>query len=283
MNKNMKNILNVSLLLLVYSQALASSKWGHQHNQAPAGYTHIECDIRPFARPDYERKFSHPHIPLRDSTSSSNWCGYVAETAFHNPAHHAVTKVIGTWTVPAISSSVDTTYCSIWVGIDGFSDGTVEQIGTEHDWSYGSQQNYAWFEMYPNYPYEIVGFPIAVGDSITGSVEFLGLNIFKLSLLNNTQHYSTVIPFNYTKSRIAVRSSAEWIVEAPFSDTVLPLSHFSTIEWTQCAAVIKGVNKIIKKTTHESITMVTNTDTPKAIPSALTIAGNGFSVVWAHE
>ena len=282
MNKNMKNFMYLSVLLLVCSHALAASEWGQPHNQAPAGYTHIECEIRPFARPDWERKFTHPHIPLRDGTSN-NWSGYVSETNFHAPAPHAVTKVVGTWTVPLISSSIDDTYCSIWVGIDGFADGTVEQIGTEHDWSGGSQQNYAWFEMYPNYPFEIIGFPINVGDSITGTVEFIGANTYKLSLFNNTQHYSTVIPVTYTKSRVAIRSSAEWIVEAPYSDEVLPLSHFSTIEWTNCAAVIKGVNKILKNTTHESLTMVTNTDIPKATPSPLTVAGNGFSVTWSHE
>jgi hypothetical protein len=47
-------------------------------------------------------------------------------------------------------------YSSAWVGIDGYSDNTVEQIGTEQDWIWGRAIYYSWFEMYPNRPYRIL-------------------------------------------------------------------------------------------------------------------------------
>jgi hypothetical protein len=104
---------------------------------------------------------THPHIPLLEGTSL-NWSGYAAITSILHPTNESVTSVSGSWTVPALSASTDQTYCSIWVGIDGFSSSTVEQIGTEHDWSGRSQSNYAWFEMYPSGSYEIEGFPVDI-------------------------------------------------------------------------------------------------------------------------
>ena len=59
---------------------------------------------------------------------STNWSGY-AVTA--GPG--SVTAVVGSWTVPTILPGRGTAYSAEWVGIDGFSSATVEQIGTEAD------------------------------------------------------------------------------------------------------------------------------------------------------
>ena len=51
--------------------------------------------------------------------------------------------------MPTVSGS-GPTYSSVWVGIDGYSSNTVEQIGTEQDVSAnGKTSYYAWYEMYP--------------------------------------------------------------------------------------------------------------------------------------
>jgi hypothetical protein len=243
--------------------------------------TEITCELRPLVRKEAETSITRPHLPHRNGTSL-NWGGYVAESNFSNPAH-VVTQISGTWIVPTITRSSNSTYCSIWVGIDGFSDGTVEQLGTEHDWSGGSQQNYAWFEMYPNYPYEIVGFPVNPGDSITASVQYMGNNEYKLSLINNTHRVSVTIPYSYTRSSAGLRTSAEWIVEAPYSNTVLPLAHFSPVQFTNCSATINGVNKVINQLTHQPLNMVTSTNIIKAAVSALSAQGNGFTATWDHQ
>ena len=116
-----------------------------------------------------------PHVHLRDGTSL-NWSGYAAETNLSKPASGAVSNVVGSWTVPGVQASTPSkdTYSSAWVGIDGYSDNTVEQIGTEQDWTASGKSYYAWFEMYPNYAYEIVGFPVDQGDMISAQVEYLG-------------------------------------------------------------------------------------------------------------
>src|ERR1700733_12501641 len=67
-------------------------------------------------------------------TNSQNWAGYAvtAPTA-------AVTDVRMSWTVPEVTcSSGSTTDSVVWVGIDGWTDSTVEQIGTGSDCSSGT-------------------------------------------------------------------------------------------------------------------------------------------------
>src|ERR1017187_146731 len=73
------------------------------------------------------------------------------------------------------------TASAIWVGIDGNSDSTVEQIGTEQDWTSGSPVYYAWFDMYPAVGYMITTFPVQPGDEISAEVQFIAKNKFVLS------------------------------------------------------------------------------------------------------
>src|SRR5205085_2647872 len=66
---------------------------------------------------------------------SSNWCGYAAFTHRRHqtkPLKKSVEAVSGSWKVPSVfkTHSRDC-YSAIWVGIDGVSSPTVEQIGTE--------------------------------------------------------------------------------------------------------------------------------------------------------
>jgi peptidase A4-like protein len=71
-----------------------------------------------------------------------------------------------------------------WVGIDGYSDGTVEQVGTEQDWANGSPVYYAWFEVYPRFAYKIVNFPVTPGDTMAAEVKYLGNRTYKLTMTN---------------------------------------------------------------------------------------------------
>ncbi len=227
---------------------------------------------------------SNPHMPEYTSGTSTNWSGYVAATKLNNPGSRSVTGVTGSWTVPTLSSTAGNSYCAIWVGIDGYSNSTVEQIGTGHDWVSGSQSNYAWFEMYPQWAYEIVGFPVNDGDVITASVQYQSGSTFVLSITNVTHRVTTVVPSIYTKSSSAKRSSAEWIVEAPYENGVLPLSDFGVISMTNCSATINNTTGKINNShwQNESLTMVTSNHIVKALPSNLS-NGNAFTVTWEHE
>jgi peptidase A4-like protein len=184
------------------------------------------------------------------------------------------------------ASSSKPTYSSIWVGIDGYGSGTVEQIGTEHDWDNGKEEHYAWFEMFPKYPHQLVGFPVEPGDVITGEVSYVGNDTFKLSLSNHTKHVTTTVPTTHTQTPKANRSSAEWIVEAPAtSDGVLPLAHLSEVTMTDCTATIDGVSGPISNGQWKSskLNMASKSGTVKAQASDLTNSGKDFTVQWKHQ
>lgn len=247
-----------------------------------AEYTEIECKIMPIQR---KKTSTAPHIRLKEGLST-NWSGYAAATSLTNPLTGSVTKVSGSWTVPALSPSRMISYSSAWVGIDGYTSTTVEQIGTEHDYYFGRQQNYAWFEMYPGGSYELGGFPTNVGDQISATVTYQGNNVFQLTIVNNTKKVSFTIPSSYTTSASTKRSSAEWVVEAPSNGySILPLANFRTITMSNCIATINGVSGPINNSAwkNDAITMVTPYGVQKAQPSALTSNGEGFSVTWKHQ
>ena len=78
------------------------------------------------------------------ATTSTNWSGYAV-----SGAADSVSKVAGTWTVPTVSTSTNG-YSAVWVGIDGYSSSSVEQIGTGKEVYGGKASYYAWYEMYPS-------------------------------------------------------------------------------------------------------------------------------------
>ncbi len=240
----------------------------------------ISCQIVPRD----QAKATRPHIKIQESTSL-NWSGYAALTSLTNPRIMSVSMVSGTWNVPQITSSPTNAYSSAWVGMDGYASNTVEQIGTEHDWYQGRAQYYAWFEMYPQYAYELVGFPVRPGDSISAQVNYLGNNVFRLAITNQTEHVSFTIPYSYTRVYGAQRNSAEWIVEAPSSNQgVLPLAHFSPVTMSNCQATMNGITGPINSSywQHDPLTMTTQSGIVKAQPSSLS-GGNSFTVTWEHQ
>lgn len=255
-------------------------------------YRYIECTITPIIQK--ESQLSHPHIPgprsldkraLPNQVTSTNWSGYAAASNFTKPVKNSVSAVFGSWIVPKLLSTPDDSYCALWVGIDGYTSSTVEQIGTSHDWVNGAQDNYAWFEMYPGGSYSIGSFPLSPGDVISASVVYSGNSIFTMTIWNDTRQVFTTIPTSYTRSTTALRQSAEWIVEAPYYNGILPLSDFVTAYMWGCMATINGVTGPIGTGSWKNvpIQMVTNNGTPKDFISTLLPDKGSFFATWAHE
>jgi peptidase A4-like protein len=211
-----------------------------------------------------------PRIRLGNGYSS-NWSGYdVTGSGF--------TGVAGQWIVPSAVKdpicSATTTYSSCWVGIDGDTSNTVEQCGTEQDYSNGQPSYYAWYEMYPKYPV-ILPNPVAPNDTIKASVQYTGGGSFTLSLTDVSKNWTFSTRQSAKKARLA---SAEWIMEAPSNVFgVLPLADFwtggfNTVNFGNCAW--SGPAAV-----PQSITMVDSSLNPKATPSASWGGGN-FSVTY---
>ena len=216
---------------------------------------------------------------LFDATSTStNWSGY----AVTGPSN-SVSFVGGYWTVPAIASACTSTntYSSFWVGIDGYSSNSVEQLGTDSDCSSGSPSYYAWYEMYPHPSYLINTITIKPGDTIYASVTFSGSRTFTLYMKDVTSGNT----FSKNFRSKASRSSAEWIVEAPYSGGILPLANFGTAYFTSDSATISGTNSYINGFSSAStyqINMVTSSGALKDTTSSLGKNGD-FSVTWVYQ
>jgi hypothetical protein len=94
-----------------------------------------------------------------------------------------------------------------------------------------------------------------------------------------------------TKLNQAQRSSAEWIVEAPYSGGVLPLADFNTtsfgVDYTDIAgtnnAVVAGASGPVGSFNPSdvfTITMTADNGAIKALPSALSTDKTSFSDAW---
>ncbi len=250
----------------------------------------LDVELRPILVNDKLRAHPHPYIPYLkkhsskkdkdiSNVTSTNWSGYVA-------LGKNVSSVSGSWVVPDVKKSNKDTYCAVWVGIDGYHSDSVEQIGTSHDYIKGKPHHYAWFEMYPEYPQEIYNFPVNTGDSISAVVDYVySDSCFKMKLINNTKNIFVEIPTKHTTFKKAQRSSAEWIIEAPFSNKILPLSNFDMVFTNSCKCTIDGVSGAIKNNKWSStpIDMVDSKGNLKAQTSGLAGNDQNFWVKWIHE
>lgn len=228
--------------------------------------------------------FSHPNL-RRGFATSSNWSGYAAESSITSPSNNFVKSVIGSWTVPKLTCSAgQATYVATWVGIDGYSDSTVEQTGTEQQCSTsGATTYFAWYEMYPNPMKQL--FNVNPGDVITASVTYRGSSSFLLTIKDTSTGASQSVT---ARLRGAKLQSAEWIVEAPSSSGgVLPLANFSTAYFKSAQyTTSSGTTYAIDgrgSGTYSSITMNDPANGATATPSALTDSSgaSSFDVVYS--
>lgn len=221
--------------------------------------------------------FHGPRIILKNGTST-NWSGYASVLgSLSSPTSGVVSDIKGSWTVQAVDCSLaaTNTYSSAWVGIDGYTSSSVEQLGTEHDCINGQPQYYAWYEMYPKPGYKITKLSVQPGDVMTGEVQYTGNGNFVLTLSSSRGAFKTT-----QKSNKALRSSAEWVVEAPWSGGVLPLANFGTLPFSSSSAIINGVAGAINAFTYDKMDMGSSPTTLKDQTSPLTSTGDGFSVTW---
>ena len=202
---------------------------------------------------------------------STNWSGYAdTSTTFSTAA--------GNWTEPSVTcTSSQESLAAFWVGIDGFTSGSVEQDGTLAECYRRSAYYFSWWEMYPTNSIQVVGSSVQPGDSISASVARSGSS-YTLKVTDSTHSANS---FTTTQScSSCANSSAEWIAEAPSgSGGVLPLADFHS--WTLSGATVNS--HVISSFTDDEITMINSSGQVKAQPGSLNGSGNGFSVTWERS
>lgn len=223
-----------------------------------------------------------PRIPGPKFSTSTNWGGYAALTSLSAPQPGSVTFVTGNWVVTPVQATAANAWSASWVGIDGYASNSVEQIGTEEDWIGGQPVYSVWYEMYPKWPVTIK-MAIKPGDLMSASVAYTGKNSFTLTIKNVTTGKS----FTTTqKSGSAQRSSAEWIVEAPWSGGVLPLANFGVQPLSVSSTIINGHPGPIDDPNwvNDPITIVSSAGHTLAYPSGLTDTNgaSAFTMTWMN-
>jgi len=233
------------------------------------------------------------HVPIiglqrsnATDVKSTNWAGYVDTSDTYQ-------TVSSSWTQPTVTCPTGlfhpASYSAFWVGLDGYTSGSVEQTGTDSDCKgNGTPSYYAWYEFYPagSVTLPTSTNPVRPGDTLTGSVTSNSAGTsFTLSLSDPAENWS--FSLNMSGSGLA-RSSAEWVAEAPSSCFitchVLPLADFGTMGFTNASATdTASKTGSISAFSDVDIQMASG-NTVKATPSS-TLGSNGasFTVSWSHS
>ena len=172
------------------------------------------------------------------SQVSENWAGYVV-------TGKKFSSVSGSWSEPTVNASTSSSdsYSAAWVGLGGYKtlSSSLEQIGTAADYTGGRAEYYAWYELYPSGQVRL-NIEIHPGDKISARVSVAGSTV-TVSLTDKTTGQSVVKTLHMSDPNT---SSAEWIVEAPATETFggntqsLSLADFGNITVTNARTTAAG-------------------------------------------
>jgi Peptidase A4 family len=204
---------------------------------------------------------------------STNWSGYADD----NSGGNTYSQVSGNWIEPSASCTSTESLAAFWVGIDGYSSGSVEQDGTLIECYRSRAYYYTWWEMYPSNSIQVVGGSLRPGDSISASVVRSGGYTLKVT---DSTHSANSFSTTQTCSSCA-NSSAEWIAEAPSgSSGVYPLSDFHS--WSTSGASVTSGSAAgdVSSFPDDELTMIDSSGAVKAQPGTLSGGGSSFTVTW---
>jgi hypothetical protein len=178
------------------------------------------------------------------SAPSVNWSGF----ADVESASNTVSSVSGQWVIPTVRCPsgpyrYQDAFIANWVGIDGYDNGTVEQLGSATQCFEGVTYYYVWYEMFPAGTVE-EGTVACInnnvdcpqpGDFIAASVTVTpggATNNYTLALTDYTRPQESFSVTASCSSTTCLDASAEWIVERPafdlpFGFQILPLVDYS--------------------------------------------------------
>ncbi|WP_306434033.1 MULTISPECIES: G1 family glutamic endopeptidase [Paenibacillus] len=209
---------------------------------------------------------SRPGKPRLNSVGwiSANWSGYAV-----SGRSKSFRRISAKWIVPVVRSSSHTTYSSAWIGIDGFGNTSLIQVGTGHDFVNGKARYYAWWEILPAVMTPIP-YPVHPGDRIQAVISKIRGSTWLIYLRNASQNWT----FRTTKRYTGPQSSAEWIVEAPqVGSTISGLARISTVRFSSCR-----LNGRSPKLTTAELGIMLQGEHITSVPTAPNRRGDVFQV-----
>ncbi len=220
---------------------------------------------------------------LHFSQYSQNWAGYVL-TPTEFGFNKEVWMINGTFTVPTIyhTSLADVEMIAVWLGIDGYQNNNLIQTGVECDEADGTSVCYPWYELIPANQTIITSFSVNPGDKMFAQITLINSttdlwNIY-LKDLSNGQYFSTNVYYQ------TPMTSAEWVVEAPYSNGVLSLPSFSTVQFNDAHLYVHGFifgQNYSLGQINPHILFINQSSTNAATPSAVFPDGTSFTVTYS--
>jgi Peptidase A4 family len=137
-------------------------------------------------------------------TKSYNWSGYAQAGS-----SGTYTGVTAKFKVPTVNASLSgNQYSSDWVGVGGFSEGTLVQAGIEADNFNGSAFYQAWTEILPAAENPLT-LTIHPGDKVTVTVLETATNRWKMTVKDNTLATQASRTVSYNSSGASVEAITE--------------------------------------------------------------------------
>ena len=222
--------------------------------------------------------------------TDANWAGY-ADTLPSNSGY-TIISASGYWTVPTVQAppGSSSAYSSFWVGIDGFNEKPLEQIGITGDVLNGVPVYFGWWEMLTattTPPQQIItDVVISPGDRIgAGIVYNPATQTFNMLLEDVTSGAS----FTTAQTGDGTGISAEWVAEDPTimaTGKFFTLANFGTVEFSGAGLGVENSAGTIFNGPVDSISNIGGTtyamaivqnNNAMALPTILSDSGNGSS------
>jgi hypothetical protein len=182
-------------------------------SSTPSGATRVSTDV---VKPD--------------AVTGSVWTGYVL--VGHSEGFRQVTAQ---FKIPHVTCTSNASKASFWIGLDGYGNGTVEQVGISTNCSGSIPSVRAFWEMYPNKPPQLQ-FSTYPGDTISMLVKYVG-GAWNLALTDLT-HDDNGHKFNVTEKcpsgSVCENMTAEAVLEADGGNN---LSNFGSANFGEFQAI----------------------------------------------
>jgi hypothetical protein len=210
----------------------------------------------------------------------TQWSGYLVASDIQN-REPVVSSIGAYWTVPAVEPSENDTFSGVWVGIGGYGDETLIQVGTEQEHINGRVTYYAWYELLPEYLVRIPRLHVQPGDTISASISLTNENTSTWSIeindVSRGENFKKLVVYNSSML------SAEWIVERPkVNGSISTLANFGNVTFTECKATVDGVTGPIGNFSYAQFVMRDDTDNSLVTVSPVNEDGLGFTVSYVE-
>jgi hypothetical protein len=176
-------------------------------------------------------------------SNDSNWAGYIVASDLQNP-QSSVTSVSASWAIPTVTPSPKDAFSAIWIGVGGYFDKSLLQVGSEQDCTGGQVVYFVWYELLPATSITLDTITVNPGDQINASLTLVdpSTDEWSIFIADQTSNQAYQNNVTYASSQL----SAEWIVERPSTGRhILTLANIESVTFTDCQATIGAQTGVI--------------------------------------